>query len=117
MAACEREAAITRDERNGPGYPCSLAEKLGRISGPHPWYTAEGGAGSPWGRAVVPMEMISVLTAKAGPAWPVRSPALGLFLDLEIRLVEGPAFVHPPYRLVHAVAGLSQRRRTESYCT
>jgi len=117
MRSSEREAAITRDERNGPGYPFSLAEKLDRITEPHPWYTVEGGAGSPWGRAVVPMEMISVLSAKAGPAWPVRSPVHGLFLDLEIRLVEGPVFVDQPYRLVHEVVGLSQSRRTESYWT
>jgi len=117
MRSDEREAAITRDDRNGPGYPFSLAEKLERITEPHPWYTAEGGALSPWGRAVVPMEMISVLSAKAGPAWPVRGPALGLFLDLEIRLVDGPVFVDQAYRLQHEVVGLSQSRRTESYWT
>lgn len=113
----EREASITRDDPNGPGYPFSLADKLERITEPHPWYTPEGGAGSPWGRSVLPMEMISVLSAKAGAAWPVRGPALGLFLDLEIRLVEGPLFVDQPYRLVHEVVGLSQSRRTESYWT
>jgi hypothetical protein len=117
MRSDDREAAITRDDRNGPGYPFSLAEKLERITEPHPWYTAEGGAGSPWGRAVVPLEMVSVLSAKAGAAWPVRGPALGLFLDLEIRLVAGPVFVDQPYRLQHEVVGLSQSRRTESYWT
>lgn len=117
MRSDEREASITHDDRNGPGYPFSLAEKLARITEPHPWYTPEGGAGSPWGRAVVPMEMISVLSAKVGAAWPVRGPALGLFLDLEIRLVEGPVFVDQPYRLVHELVGLGQSRRTESYWT
>ena len=33
----------TRDERNGPGYPFSLDEKLGAITEPHPWYTPDGG--------------------------------------------------------------------------
>ena len=117
MRSEEREASITRDDRNGPGYPFSLAEKLERITEPHPWYTPEGGAGSPWGRAVLPMEMVSVLSAKAGPNWPVRGPALGLFLDLEIRLVDGPVFVDQAYRLEHEVVGLSQSRRTESYWT
>ena len=117
MRSEPREASVTRDDGNGPGYPFSLAEKLARITEPHPWYTAEGGAASPWGRAVLPMEMISVLSAKAGPAWPVRQPALGLFLDLEIRLVEGPVFVDQAYRLTHELVGLGQSRRTESYWT
>jgi hypothetical protein len=117
MRSEPREASVTRDGRNGAGYPFSLAEKLERITEPHPWYTAEGGAGSPWGRAVLPMEMISVLSAKAGPAWPVRGPALGLFLDLEIRLVDGPVFADQPYRLESELVGLGQSRRTESYWT
>ena len=58
-----------------------------------------------------------MLSAKAGAAWPVRGPALGLFLDLEIRLVEGPVFVGQTYRVEPEVVGLSQSRRTESYWT
>jgi len=112
-----RTASVTHDDANGPGYPFSLAEKLARITEPHPWYTPEGGASSPWGRAVLPLEMVSVLSAKAGAAWPVRGPALGLFLDLEIRLVEGPVFVGQEYRVEPEIVGLSQSRRTESYWT
>jgi hypothetical protein len=110
-------SSVTHADRNGPGYPFSLAEKLERITEPHPWYTPEGGARSPWGRAVVPMEMISVLSAKAGAPWPVRGPVLGLFLDLEIRLVEGPVFVGQDYTVEREIVGLSQSRRTESYWT
>lgn len=112
-----RVASVTHADGNGPGYPFSLAEKLERITEPHPWYTPDGGARSPWGRAVLPMEMVSVLSAKAGAAWPVRGPALGLFLDLEIRLVEGPVFAGQTYRVEPEVVGLSQSRRTESYWT
>jgi len=104
-------------ERNGPAYPFSLAEKLERITEPHPWYTPEGGKASPWGRAIVPMEMISVLANKAGRGWPVRSPVMGLFLDLEIRLLEGPVFVDQPYAVSREIVGLGQSRRTESYWT
>ncbi len=111
------QASINHTDANGPGYPFSLAEKLARITEPHPWYTPEGGANSPWGRAILPMEMISVLSNKVGTRWPVRGPALGLFLDLEIRLVEGPVFVDQTYTLEQEVAGLSQSRRTESYWT
>jgi hypothetical protein len=110
-------ATMTSTERNGSAYPFSLAEKLARITEPHPWYTQEGAASSPWGRAIVPIEMISVLSNKSGRGWPVRSPALGLFLDLEIKLVNGPVFVDQPYSLAREVVGLSQSRRTESYWT
>ena len=111
------EVSMSQDERNGPSYPFSLAEKLERITEPHPWYTSEGGASSPWGRAVIPLEMVSVLTGKAGKAWPVRTPSLGLFLDLQVRLLDGPLFVDEPYVLAREVIGLSQSRRTESYWT
>ncbi|MCU1504474.1 MAG: hypothetical protein JWM12_3828, partial [Ilumatobacteraceae bacterium] len=109
--------SMNHADRNGAGYPFSLAEKLEQITEPHPWYTAEGGASSPWGRAVVPMEMISVLANKSGARWPVREPALGLFLDLEIRLLDGPVFVGEEYVLGREVVGLSQSRKTESYWT
>lgn len=108
---------MTHEEVNGSGYPFSLAEKLARITEPHPWYTPEGGAASPWGRAVVPFEMISVLANKSGQGWPVRSPALGLFLDLEITLVDGPVLVDQPYAMDREIVGVGQSRRTESYWT
>jgi len=121
------EVGMTRDEDapvsmnhadgNGAGYPFSLEEKLAKITEPHPWYTIAGSSSSPWGRAVVPMEMISVLANKSGRGFPVRGPALGLFLDLEIRLVNGPVFVEQDYRIKREIVGLSQSRRTESYWT
>lgn len=104
-------------DRNGPAYPFSLAEKLDRITEPHPWYTPEGADSSPWGGQVLPMEMISVLAQKSAPRWPVRSPAIGLFLDLEIRLLAGPVLVDHDYRVQREIVGLNQSRRTESYWT
>jgi hypothetical protein len=109
--------SVTEGDTNGPGYPFSLGDKLARITEPHPWYTAEGGADSPWGRAVLPFEMISVLAHKSGGRWPVRTPSLGLFLDMEVRLLDGPVFVGQPYRVQREIVGLSQSRRTESYWT
>lgn len=117
MRAGGEVVSLTRTERNGSGYPFSLDEKLASITEPHPWYTDEGAATSPWGRAVVPMEMISVLAQKSGAGWPVRTPSLGLFLDLEIRLLAGPVFVDQPYRVEREIVGLGQSRRTESYWT
>lgn len=109
--------SMSHDERNGAGYPFSLADKVATITEPHPWYTPEGGPSSPWGRAIVPIEMISVLANKSGRGFPVRSPAFGLFLDLEIKLLAGPVFVDQPYRIEREIVGLSQSRRTESYWT
>jgi hypothetical protein len=63
------------------------------------------------------MEMVSVLANKAGGGWPVRTPSMGLFLDLEVRLLDGPVFVDQPYVLAREVVGLGASRRTESYWT
>lgn len=109
--------SVDQDSPNGNGYPFSLSAKLDSITEPHPWYTREGGKDSPWGRAVLPMEMISVLAHKAGGQWPVRTPSLGLFLDMEIALLAGPVFVGQEYVMRKEIVGRSQSRRTESYWT
>lgn len=109
--------SVDRDTPNGSGYPFSLNDKLARITETTPWYFDEGAAASPWGRAILPFEMISVMASKSGFGWPVRSPALGLFLDLEVRLLGTPLFVGEPYALTREVVGLGQSRRTESYWT
>jgi len=106
---------MTRDQSNGALYPFSLEQKLASITEPNPWYTAAGGVSSPWGRAIVPTEMASVLSGKAGSRFPVRTPSLGLFLDLEIRMFAGPLFVDEPYVIGREIVGLSQSRKTESY--
>ena len=111
------EVSVDHTTDNGPLYPFSLDEKLARITEPHPWYTADGGSESPWGRAILPMEMLSVLAHKTGVGWPIRSPALGLFLDLEVRLLDGPVFVGQPYTVESEIVGLGESRRTESYWT
>lgn len=101
------------DQHMGALYPFSLTEKLARITEPSPYYA---GDATPFGRAIVPMEMISVLmqdTAK-GPGFPARGPAVGLFADQEIRLIDGPVFVGEPYAVEREVVFLSGSRRTES---
>jgi hypothetical protein len=109
--------SMTFDEPNGPLYPFSLADKLARITEPHPWYSREGSRRSPWGRPIVPMEMVSVMCNKVELDWPIRSPAIGLYLDLEIRLLDGPVLVDQDYSLQWEIVGLSQGPRTESYWT
>lgn len=101
------------EEHNGRLYPFSLAQKLDRITETTPWYFGE----SPWGGSIVPTEMLSVLTHKSPGHFPVRGPAVGLFIDLEVRYVEGPVFVGRPYRVDHTIVGIGQSRRVESYWT
>jgi hypothetical protein len=104
-------------ESNGHLYPFSLNDKLQMITEPSPWYASETATQSPWGRAVIPTEMVSVLAHKVGFAGKTRGPAVGLFIDLEIRVINGPLFVDAEYELVHEIVGIGQSRRVESYWT
>jgi len=76
----------------------------------------EGGAASPWGRAIIPIEMISVLLGSTmdQAGFGGRGPAVGLFAGQEIRLVRGPLFVDQPYELEREIVALSESARTES---
>jgi hypothetical protein len=111
------EVEMDFDQHMGRLYPFTLAQKLAVITEPCRYYTAEGGAASPWGRSIVPFEMISVLTQyTSGLAkLPVRQPVVGLFANQEIRLLDGPLFVGERYRLEREVVALSESRRVESY--
>jgi hypothetical protein len=101
------------DESNGHLYPFSLNDKLKVITEPSPWYRGD----SPWGGAVIPTEMVSVLAHKAGGVGKARGPAVGLFIDLEVRIINGPLFVDHEYELVHEIVGLGQSRRVENWWT
>jgi len=107
-----RPVSVDLDTSNGDFYPFSLRQKLDGITELTSWYSSDD---NPWGRAILPFEMISVLAQKSGSDLPVRGPALGLFLDLEIRLISGPLYVGQSYAVEREVVGLSQSRRTESY--
>jgi hypothetical protein len=104
------------NQHMGNLYPFSLAEKLQRITEPSPWYTLDGAQQSPFKRAIIPFEMISVLCgyAKDADPFPVRGPVVGLFADQEIRLFKGPLFVGEAYELDREVVFLSGSKRTES---
>ncbi len=107
-------ASMGYDESNGNLYPFSLADKVRLMTEPSPWYVP--GEPSPWDRAVVPTEMLSVLAHKGGVHLPVRGPAVGLFIDLEVHR-HAPVFVGDTYSLTHEVVGVGQSRRVESHWT
>ena len=77
------------DQNMGKLYPFSLNEKLGKIAESSPWYSE--GSASPWGRAIIPLEMVSVLAEYTSHKanFLVKQPSIGLFADLEIRMIEG----------------------------
>ncbi|MER7173122.1 hypothetical protein [Streptomyces mesophilus] len=101
------------DTHMGDLYPFTLRRKLETITETSPWYT---GADNPWGRPIVPIEMISVLSmatwAESGLV--KAEPSVGLFLDLQIRLLGSPVFVDAPYTLEREIVALGETRRTET---
>ncbi len=102
------------DQNMGALYPFSLTQKLAKITEPAAIYSHA--AASPFGRAIIPMEMISVLcqyTAR-DDRMPLRGPAVGLFADQEIRLIKGPLYVGEAYEIDREVVFMSGSRRTES---
>jgi hypothetical protein len=104
------------NQHMGPHYPFTLTDKLAVITEACAWYTPEGGPSSPWGRAIIPFEMISVLLGSTMDLAGFRGkgPAVGLFAGQEIRLVGGPLFVDHPYELEREIIALSESARTES---
>ncbi len=111
------EVRMDFDQNMGHLYPFSLNQKLAAITEPSPWYTEDEGGSSPWGRAIIPREMVSVLggysNRKSG--FSPRGPALGLFAGQQIRMIRGPLFVGHDYLLEREIVALSESRRTESY--
>lgn len=102
------------DQHMGALYPFSLNQKLAKITEPSAWYA---GGDNPFGRAIVPMEMISVLmqyTSRSAPGFIARGPAVGLFADQEIRLLDGPVLVGEAYEVEREVVFRSGSKRTES---
>jgi hypothetical protein len=106
------------DQHMGALYPFSLAQKLAAITENSPWYSDP--KSSPWGRAIIPLEMVSVLaqySSREGgqeSAFPTRGPAVGLFADQEIRMIDGPLFVGEDYIARREIVALSESKRTES---
>ena len=107
---------MAADQNMGALYPFSLAQKLQAITEPSPWYSADGAVSSPWNKAIIPVEMVSVLLNYSSDAagFPVRKPVVGLFADQEIRMHSGPLFVGHAYEMDREVVALSGSRRTES---
>ncbi|RYF94796.1 MAG: hypothetical protein EON95_03945 [Caulobacteraceae bacterium] len=111
--AADERVRMDPDQHMGALYPFSLNQKLAAITETSDWYSK----GSPWGRPIIPLEMISVLAEYSShqAKFPVKGPAVGLFADQELRLIDGPLFVGEEYVLRREIAALAQSKRTESY--
>ena len=113
--AHDERVRMGADQHMGALYPFSLAQKLAAITETSPWYSDA--AASPWGRPIIPLEMVSVLAGYSGgqAGFPVKGPAVGLFADQEIRMIAGPLFVGEDYLIRREIVALSESRRTESH--
>ena len=111
----EERVRMDADQHMGDLYPFSLSQKLAGITENSPWYSQA--EASPWGRPIIPLEMVSVLAEYSSKqaAFPVKQPVIGLFADQEIRMVDGPLLVGEDYLIRREVVALSESKRTESY--
>lgn len=105
------------DDHLGNLYPFTLRQKLAAITESMTYFAPD--ALTPWGSPVVPFEMLSVLTSafSTGSGFAARQPSVGLFIDLEVKMLAGPVFVGRPYRLQREIVALGASKRTESYWT
>ena len=55
------------------------------------------------------------LTHRVGDGLRVRGPAVGLFIDLQVRALAGPLFVGEDYAIEREVLAVGQSRQVESY--
>jgi len=111
------EVSMEASQHMGKLYPFSLAQKLSSITEKSPYYTDT--EQSPWGKPIIPLEMVSVLSMytfhQAG--FVVKQPSIGLFADLEIRMIKGPLFVGETYKIRREIVALGESRRTEGFWT
>jgi hypothetical protein len=117
MKTARQTVRMDFDQNMGDLYPFSLADKLKVITEPSPYYRdTDNGSKNPWGRPIIPIEMLSVLFQYRSKEdrLPLRGPAVGLFADQEIRLARGPLFAGEDYQTEREVIALSGSRRTES---
>jgi len=115
MTTKRQTVRMDPDQTMGALYPFSLRQKLAVITEFSSLYAMEGGE-NPWARAVIPMEMLSVLFQYRSheDRLPIRGPAVGLFADQEIRLLDGPLFAGESYEIERTVVAITASRRTES---
>jgi len=108
-------------------FPFSLKQKLECITEFHPWFTAEAGHQSPWGRAILPPECLNaiMLGGYGVDTWPAmpkddwlrqalgKKTPVSLFGGCEVFIHAGPVFVGEEYELSREVVGKGETPRAE----
>jgi hypothetical protein len=103
------------DQHLGSTYPFTLTKKLEKITENCAWHHNENATSSPWGKAIIPTEMVSPFVGSTDAGLKeAKGPVIGLFADLEIKMIKGPLFVGQDYILEREVVGLGESKRTES---
>jgi hypothetical protein len=114
--ADQETAQIDFAQTIGPLFPFTLTEKLDCITEYHPWFSAEHGSDSPWGRAILPPEslnqiMLGLCGTSTAAKWPKcgedgwleeaigARTAVGLFGGCEVIVHNGPVFVGEKYHI------------------
>ena len=114
-SAAEKNVSIKFNQHLGKNYPFTLNQKLKKITESCKWYFPEHGQGSPWGKPILPIEMINPFVSFTRSLLPrAKQPSIGLFADLEVKLINGPIFINEDYILEREIVGLGESRRTES---
>jgi hypothetical protein len=116
MTSPRRRVELSFEDYLGELYPFTLRQKLSAITEPSPWYTENQGKESPWGRPIVPLEMISVMLRynSGNFPFPVDYPLVQMFGEQKIFLKSGPLFVNEPYEIQHRVVASKHSRRFDS---
>jgi hypothetical protein len=111
----EKGIRIDFNQNLGKNYPFTLNQKLKKITECCNWYLPVHATSSPWGRPIVPFEMINPLVSYTRSLLPrAKQPSIGLFADLQVKLINGPILVNEEYILEREIVGLGESRRTES---
>ena len=115
--AADELVCMNPDQNMGALYPFSLNQKLATITENSPYYADA--SVSPWQKPIIPLEMVSVLAMYTADKtnWSIKQPVVGLFADLEVRMIKGPLLVGATYLVKREVVGLGESRQTEGYWT
>ena len=115
--AADELVCMNPSQNMGALYPFSLKQKLATITENSAYYADA--SVSPWGKPIIPLEMVSVLAmyTAAKTNWSIKQPVIGLFADLEVRMIKGPLLVGETYLIKREIVGLGESRQTEGYWT
>jgi len=105
-------------------FPFTVKQKLECITEFHPWFTQEAGSTSPWGKAILPPELLNaiMLSGLGADQWPERpednwiheeakgKTPVGLFGGCEVIIHDGPVCYETEYELSRELVGKGETK-------